>query len=129
VVQHAGRSTQRHVVVPFDARIAVAEHLADWELQIPRFARNDRDVALRDEDDDVGIVELCCEERSVSLRGPRRSGNEALRIEVVVRLDEQRAESPDGGEVGRRRGTNHFSWYCASVTFSIQSTALPWSAS
>jgi len=81
VVQHARGSPQRHVIGPFDAGVCVAKHLA---------------VPLGDKDDDVRIIKLRPEKRAVSLRGSRRRRQEALRVEVVVRTDEECAEFADG---------------------------------
>src|SRR5215203_806797 len=91
VMQHAGRPAQRHVIVPLDSRVRIAHHLA---------------VALGGKDDDVRLLELRPEKRAVSVLRPRRRGDEAVRVEVVVRTDEERAEPPNGFEVRGRRGAN-----------------------
>ena len=87
VVQHAGWSPQRHVVVPLNARVGIAEHFA---------------VPIGDKDDDVRVTELRPEKRAVRFLGPRRRRNEALRIEVVMKTDKESAESADGLEIRRR---------------------------
>ena len=90
VVQDPRGPTQRHVVVSLDARIGVAEHVAESD---------------GDEDDDIRVRELCAEERRVPLLGLRTGRDEALWVEVVVRADEQCAEFPDRREI---------SWGCWS---------------
>jgi len=91
VVHDTRRSSQRHVVVPLDARVAVAHHVA---------------VPLGDKDDDVRFIELTSEVRSVSLRGIGRRRQEAQWIEVVVRADEECAEFADGADIFRRGRTD-----------------------
>src|SRR5438552_10708677 len=87
VVQRSRRTAQRHVIVAFHARVAVANHLA---------------VSLGDKDDDVRLSELCSEKRAVRTLGPGRCRHEALRVEVVVSTDEECAESAnDWGVCGR----------------------------
>ena len=91
VVHDTRRSSQRHVVVPLDARVGVTNHLAG---------------SLRDEDDDVWFIELTSEIRPVSVFGLGRCRQEAKWIEVVVRADEERAELPDGADIFRRGGAD-----------------------
>ena len=89
VMQHACRPAQRHVIIPLDSRVRIADHLA---------------VALGDKDDDVRLVELRPEKRAISVLGLRRRSDEAVRVEVVVRTDEECAEPADGREVRGRCG-------------------------
>lgn len=91
VVQHAGRTAKRHPVVSFDASVGVAEDLA---------------VPLRNEDDDIGRIKLRPEIRCIPLLRPRRRGDEALRIEVVMETDDHCAEPPYRREIGGRRRAN-----------------------
>jgi hypothetical protein len=92
VVQHARRSAQRHIIVSLDTRVGIAKHLT---------------VPLGDQDDDVRLIELRPKEPSVLVRGPRRWREEALWVEVVVRADEECAESADGREVCRHCGADY----------------------
>src|SRR6185437_4954972 len=73
VMQNASRSAKRHVVVSLDRCVRVALHFI---------------IALRNEYDDVRIVELRADERSVARLGARRSGDEALRIKIVMHPNE-----------------------------------------
>jgi hypothetical protein len=50
VVHHARRTAQRHVIVPFNARVGVAKDIA---------------VALGDQDDDGRLIELGPEKRAI----------------------------------------------------------------
>ena len=54
---------------------------------------------LRDEHHDRRLSELRREERRVAVLGLRRGGDEPLRIEVVMRFHEQRAQAAERGEV------------------------------
>ena len=67
-------------------------------------------VALRDEHYDLRLSELAAEERGVRALGLRHGRDESIRVEVVVRPDENRAESAEGREVGRRCGTDGGRW-------------------
>ena len=89
VVEDPRRPAQRHVIGPLDAGVAVTEHLA---------------VPLRDEEDDARLPDLPPDERGVGVLRPRRGRDEALRVEVVVHPNEQRAESADGRDIRTRRG-------------------------
>jgi hypothetical protein len=88
VVQDARRPTERHVVVPLDGGVCVADHVP---------------VVIGDEDGFVRIFELRAYEGRIALRRPWSRGQEALRVEVVMLPDEERAEASDQGQVGRRR--------------------------
>jgi len=74
--------------VSFDACVRVAEYVAG---------------ALRDENDDVRLLELRPDEPRVTVLRFWCRRDEALRIEIVVHTHEQRAKSTDGGEVCVRR--------------------------
>src|SRR5439155_21603038 len=54
VVQRTRRSAQRHVVGAFHSRVGIADHLA---------------VPLSDKDDDVRLIDLCPEKRTVGTPG------------------------------------------------------------
>jgi hypothetical protein len=81
-----------HVVVPFHARVGIAN----------RFA-----VLVGGKDDDVRVIELRPEKRAVEVLGPRRCSYETSRVEVVVRADEERAESANGRDVRGRCWADH----------------------
>jgi len=91
VVQHARGPAQRHEIVPLDPSVRVAEHFA---------------VHLGDEHDDVRLLELCSDERAVSLLGLWGGGDEALGVKIVVQPNEARAESADGRQVRARGAAN-----------------------
>ena len=71
-----------------------------------RIGRNIMRAALGDKNDDVRFIELGAEKRGVAVLGLRRRGDEAVRVEVVVRTDEERAEPADGLEVRGRHGAD-----------------------
>src|SRR5215207_8756133 len=75
VVQDARRPAQRHVVVPLDRGVRVADHVP---------------VVIGDEDGDVRVFELRAHEGRVVRRRPVPRGQEAPRVELVVLLDEER---------------------------------------
>jgi hypothetical protein len=88
VVQDARRPAQRHVVVPLDGGVGVANHVP---------------VIIGDEDGLARLFELRAHEGRIALRCPRSRGQKAPRVEVVMLLDEERAEAADPRQVGRRR--------------------------
>jgi len=85
VVQDARWTTQRHIVVPLNGGVRVADHVS---------------VVICDEDGLVGFFELSADEGGIALRRPWPHGQEALRVEVVMLLDEERAQMADHGQVG-----------------------------
>jgi hypothetical protein len=80
---------------PFDSRVAVAHDLP---------------APIRDQDHGGRLPELRREERGVCRLDPRRSREEARRVEVVVQPDEERAEQTEGREIRGRRGTDGYIW-------------------
>src|SRR6266850_866285 len=88
VVQDARRPTERHVVVSLDRGVRVADHVP---------------VVVGDEDGGVRVFELRAQEGRVVRRRPLLGGQEAPRVEVVMLLDEERAEAADPRQVGGGR--------------------------
>ena len=80
VVQDARRPAQRHVVVPFDGSVCVADHVP---------------FVIGNYDGFVWFFELRAYKGGIALRRPRPRGQEALRVEVVMLFDEERAEMSD----------------------------------
>ena len=91
VIEHTGWSTERHVVSTLDGGVRVADHSA---------------VLLAHENDDVRLVELRHEKRSVSRFRLRRNGDEPLWVEVVMGLHQECTESAEGTAVGGPCQTN-----------------------
>lgn len=88
VVQDARRPAERHVVVALDSCVSVANYVS---------------VVIGDEDSLVLIFELSADEGRIALRRPRPRGQKALRVEIVMLLDEERAEASDLRQVSRGR--------------------------
>src|SRR3954466_9491366 len=77
VVEDSSGSAQGHVIPAFDSRVGVSDYLT---------------FLLGHEDNDASLGKLASEERSVASRSLRRRRDEALRVEVVMRLDKESAE-------------------------------------
>jgi hypothetical protein len=73
VVQDASRPAERDVVVALDCGVSVADHVP---------------VVVGDEDEDVRVFELRPQEGRVVNRSPVPRGQEAPRVELVMRFDE-----------------------------------------
>src|SRR3954465_9731021 len=98
VVEDSSGSAQGHVIPAFDSRVGVSDYLT---------------FLLGHEDNDAWLGKLAFEERSVASRGLRRRGDEALRVEVVMRLDKESAEPANRRDVGRCGASN-----CRGRSFS-----------
>jgi hypothetical protein len=85
-----------HVRLP--PRLRVARR--DLPLQV---GRDHTPVVVGDKDGFFGVFELRADEGRVARRRPRPRCKEAPRVEVVMLLDEERAEEADPRQVGGRR--------------------------
>src|SRR5215207_377022 len=115
VMQNSRRPAQRHVVVPLDGGVRVADHVP---------------VIIGDEDGLLRVFELRAHEGRIGRRSPWPRGQEALWVEVVMLLDEERAEASDAREVGRRRAPDDgpglgVRWHHTRLTFLSRISGRP----
>src|SRR5215213_7532492 len=108
VVKHTRWPAQRHVVISLDGSVCVADHVP--------FVISDKDGLVR-------VFDLRAYEGRIALRRLWPCGYEAPWVEVIMLLDEERAEAADQGQVGRRRATDYdpglrVRWRHTMVTFT-----------
>src|SRR5207253_829177 len=118
VVQDSRWPAQRHVVVTLYGGVCVADHSS---------------VVIGDEDCLIRVFELRAYEGRIARRCLWPRGQEALRVEVVMLLDKQRAEAANQGQVGRRRAPDDrhglgVSWHHTRLTFASRINSQPVSA-
>ena len=93
VVQDARRTAKHHVVVALDGCVRVANH---------------NPVVTGDEDSFVLIFKLSADEGRIAFWRPWPRSQEALWVEVVMLLDEERAEASDLRQVGGGRAPDEW---------------------
>jgi hypothetical protein len=91
VVQDARPPAERYIVVALDRGVRVANHVR---------------MGLGDEDGRLRVFEFCIQEGCIVRCGSVSRGQEALRIEVLMRLDQERAEPAEPRQVARHRTPN-----------------------
>ena len=91
IVNHAGRAAQRHIVVPLDPGIGIADHRA---------------VPLRDQNELVRLFTLRAEKAAIKLGHVRSRREEAPGVEFVMLRDQHCAKAADRGHVGGLGGTD-----------------------
>jgi hypothetical protein len=91
VVQDARRPAERQVIVPLDRGVRVADHVR---------------MGLGDEDGRVRLFEFCTQEGRIVRWSPVVRGQEAPRVKVVMRLDQERAGPAEPRQVAPHRTPN-----------------------
>ena len=83
VMEQRGGPAEHHVVVPFQRRVGIADHLS----------------RIRNEDHRVRFIELRGQIRRVAIERPAGGREKAPAVEFVVLLDEQRAQPAKAANV------------------------------
>ena len=91
VLNDSRRTPQSHVVVALDGCIGVADDVA---------------VVIGHQDDHVRVFELATEKTTIIRRRPVARLQKSARVEVIVRIDEQRSKDAESRRVGADRGAD-----------------------